>query len=76
MDLKAKIEEITAKVKGDEALQRQFMSDPVKALESVTGLDLPDDMVRQVAEGVKAKVSLDQLSGVAGTIKGLFGKNE
>ena len=74
MDVKAKIEEIVEKVKSDAALQERFKSDPVKAVEGLLGVDLPDDTVKQIAEGVKAKISLDKLGGVADGIKGLFGK--
>ena len=74
MDIKAKIEEIVAKLKTDGELQKQFSSDPIKAVEGLLGVDLPDDLVKQVVEGVKAKVTLDKLGDVAGTLKGLFGK--
>ena len=74
MDIKAKVEEIVGKIKNDAALQEQFRSDPVKAVEGLLGVDLPDDTVKQIAEGVKAKISLDKLGGVAEGIKGLFGK--
>ena len=74
MDIKAKIEEIVNKIKNDAALQERFKSNPVKAVEGLLGVDLPDDTVKQIAEGVKAKISLDKLGGVADGIKGLFGK--
>ena len=74
MDIKAKIEEIVNKIKNDATLQERFKSDPVKAVEGLVGVDLPDDTVKQIAEGVKAKISLDKLGGVADGIKGLFGK--
>ena len=45
MDIKAKIEEIVEKIKADENFAEDFKKDPVKSVESVTGVDLPDDMV-------------------------------
>ncbi len=72
MDIKAKIEEIVDKIKNDDGLKEQFKEDPIKAVESVIGVDLPDDIVEKVVDGVKAKMGADALSGIAGKIKGLF----
>ena len=41
MDIKKTIEDIVEKIKGDEVLQKQFLSDPAGALEKLTGIDLP-----------------------------------
>lgn len=74
MDIKEKINEIVKKLQSDPTLMEQFRADPVKALEGLTGLDLPDDMLKQAAEGVKAKLAVDSLAGAADKLKGLFGK--
>ncbi len=70
MDIKAKIDEIVNKVKSDEGFANKFKSEPVKAVEDVLGVDLPDDQISKVVEGVKAKVNL---GGIADKIGGLFG---
>lgn len=72
MDIKAKIEEIVEKIKGDKKLQEQFKKEPVKAVESLLGVDLPDDVIEKVVTGVKAKISVDKLSGAADALKKLF----
>ena len=36
------------------------------------GVDLPDEVIEKVVTGVKAKVSLDDLSGAMGALKKLF----
>lgn len=72
MDIKDKIEELVDKVKSDKDFASKFSSDPVKAVESVLGIDLPDDQMKSLIDGVKAKVSLDQAGGVLGSIKKLF----
>lgn len=59
--IKEKIEEVAKKITSDKKFAAEFKKDPVKALEKVTGLDLPDDQVKAVVEGVKAKVSLDSI---------------
>ncbi len=71
MDIKAKINELVDKIKNDEGLRNKFMSDPVKAIEELLGVDLPDDQVKQIAEGVKAKINLDSIGNMFG---GLFGR--
>ena len=43
MDIKKTIEDIVEKIKGDEVLQKQFLSDPAGALEKLTGIDLPTE---------------------------------
>ena len=35
-------------------------------------MDLPDDVMEKVVDGVKAKVSVDKLSGALGSLKKLF----
>ena len=69
MDIKEQIESIVEKLQKDEALQAQFKKDPVKAVEKLLGVDLPDDMVEKVVAGVKAKLSLDDVSGIVGNLK-------
>lgn len=73
MDIKAKIEEIVNKVKSDEGFANKFKSEPVKAVEEVLGVDLPDDQISKVVEGVKAKVNL---GGITDKLGGLFGKKD
>lgn len=72
MDIKEKINEIVEKIKKDPALMEQFQKEPVKAVEKVLGVDLPDDVVEKIVDGVKAKISVDKVSDLAGSIKKLF----
>ncbi|MCR5459480.1 MAG: hypothetical protein K6F51_06240 [Acetatifactor sp.] len=71
-DVKAEITKVVEKVTKDEKLMDQFKKDPVKAVESVVGVDLPDDVINKVVDGVKAKISIDKLGSIAGSIKNLF----
>ncbi len=79
MDIKAKIEELVEKVKSDKDFAAKFKADPIKAVEGVLGVDLPDDKIKDIIDGVKAKVNLDnlgdKLGGIADKIGGLFGKD-
>lgn len=71
MDIKAKIEEIVEKIKNDKNFAADFQKDPVKAVERVVGVDLPDDQINAVIDGIKAKISVDD---VKDKIDGLLGK--
>ena len=70
MDIKAKITELVDKIKGDPNLMDKFKSDPVKTVEGLVGVDLPDDQLNAVAEGVKAKINL---GGIGEKLGGLLG---
>lgn len=41
-------------------------------IEKVIGVDLPDDVVMKIVDGVKAKLTMDNVSKAADTLKGLF----
>ena len=70
-DIKEKIEEIVNKIKNDEGFANKFKENPIKAVESVLGVDLPDEKINDIVTAVKAKVNLDG-SGLMDKIKGLF----
>ena len=70
-DIKKIIEDIIAKIKGDKDLGEKFQKNPTKTVEGLVGVDLPDDQLNAVVDGVKAKINLD---GITGKLGGLFGK--
>lgn len=72
MDIKAEINKIVDKVKNDPEIAELFKKDPIKAVEKVIGVDLPDDIIDKVVDGVKAKINLDKASGALGKLKKLF----
>ena len=74
MDIKAKIEEVVEKVKNDKDIQANFMKEPVKTVEKLAGVDLPEDQIEKIVDAVKAKVSLDSIGDKLGGIGKLFGK--
>ena len=71
-DVQEQITKVVDKITKDEKLMDQFKKNPVKAVESVLGVDLPDDVINKVVDGVKAKISVDKLGGIASSIKNLF----
>lgn len=73
MDIKAKIEEIVEKIRNDKNFAAEFQADPVKAVEKVTGVDLPDDQINKIIDGIKAKVSVDDVKEKLGGVLGKLG---
>lgn len=71
MDIKKKIEELAERLKNDKSLQESFLKDPIPTLEKLLGIDLPEEQLHQLAEGVKAKLNLDKAGDFIG---GLLGK--
>ncbi len=71
MDIKGKIDELVEKIKGDKELGTKFQKDPVSAVEGLLGVDLPNDQIDKVVDGIKAKLTLD---GVGDKLGSLFGK--
>jgi hypothetical protein len=69
--IKDKIEDIVEKIKKDPKLLQKFKDDPIKTVEGLIGIDLPDDQIMKIEDAVKAKISLDKVGDLLG---GLFGK--
>ena len=76
MDIKAKIDGIVNKVKSDPDIASKFQKDPIKTVEGILGVDLPDDVIKQVVDGVKTKVNVDDIKDKLGGLGGLFGGNK
>ena len=72
MDIKAKIEETVKKITASKNLMEKFEKNPVSVIEELIGMDLPDDMVNQIVDGVKAKIKLDQVGDALGALGKLF----
>ena len=68
--IKDKVDDIVDKIKSDKTLMTRFKTEPVKVVEELIGMDLPDDQIEKIADAVKAKIDLDKIGGMLG---GLFG---
>ena len=71
IDIKEKIEDLVEKIQKNPAMLKKFKTDPVKVVEELVGIDLPDELIEKVVDGVKAKLAMDKVGDVLG---GLFGK--
>ena len=52
MDIKAKIEEVVARIKDDKDFSAKFSKDPIAAVETIIGVNLPDDQIKLLIEGI------------------------
>lgn len=74
MDIKKMVEELVEKIQKNPKLLNEFKQNPVKIVEEMIGIDLPDDQIKQLAELVKAKIDLDKVGDLLGGLGGLFKK--
>ena len=72
MDTKGQINKIVEEVTKNPNMKEQFEKEPVKAIEKIIGIDLPDDAVMKIIDGVKAKLAVDNVSKAADALKGMF----
>lgn len=70
MDIKKMIADTVDKIKNDKDLAKKFQEDPIATVEGLMGVDLPNDQVQKIVDGIQAKLSLDKLGGLGG----MFGK--
>lgn len=74
MDIKEKIERAAKKLMNDKNLMAKFEKNPASVIEELIGVDLPDDLVNEVIDGIKAKIKLDKVGDALGGLGKLFGK--
>ena len=74
LDIKEKIEDLVEKIQKNPAMLKKFNTEPVKVVEELVGIDLPDELIEKVVDGVKAKLTLDKVGDALDALGGLFGK--
>ncbi|MDE6661718.1 MAG: hypothetical protein K2K46_00095 [Lachnospiraceae bacterium] len=72
MDIKGHINKIVEEVTKNPNIKEQFEKEPVKVVEKIIGIDLPDDIVMKIVDGARAKLTIDSVSKAADTLKGIF----
>lgn len=72
MDIKEQISKMVEEISKNPDIKEQFEKEPVKVIEKMVGVDLPDDIVMKIIDGVKAKLTINGVSKVADTLKGVF----
>ena len=74
MDIKEKIEKAAKKLLSDKNLMKKFEKNPAKVIEELIGVDLPDDLVNQLVDGIKAKIAVSKVGDALEGLGKLFGK--
>lgn len=74
MDIKKMIEELVEKIQKDPDILKKFNEEPVVCLEKLLGVDLPDDQMEKLIDGIKAKITMDKVGDVLDGLGSLFGK--
>jgi hypothetical protein len=74
-DIKELAEKAIDTIKGDDNLLESFKTNPIKVVEKVLKIDLPDEILEKIVEIVKTKINVDDAKEALGKIAGLFGKN-
>ena len=63
MDIKDMIAKVEAKI-GDKAFQEALKKNPIKAVEDLLGVNLPDEQLKAVLTAVKAKLGSAEAAGI------------
>lgn len=66
--------DVVEKLTKDEKLMDAFKKDPVAVVEKKLGIDLPNDQLNALINGIKAKLKADDVLDAAGKLLGMFGK--
>ncbi|MDE5755101.1 MAG: hypothetical protein K2H89_11280, partial [Oscillospiraceae bacterium] len=61
-------------IKNDKDFSKKFAENPVKAVEDLLGVDLPDQQINKNIKGVKSKITAENIADAAEKLSGLFGK--
>ena len=74
MDIKETIEKAVKKLMDNPALLKKFDKEPVKVIEELVGMDLPDALVNQLIDGIKVKLAATKVGNALDGLGKLFGK--
>ena len=71
-EIKDLLRKLADKVQSDDEIKELFKKEPVKAVEKILGVDLPDDVVKKIIDGVKASITIEDAKDLLGSLKKLF----
>ncbi len=72
LDVKAKVDEIVKKIQSDPEMLKNFGEEPVKTIEKLVGVDLPEDKIQPIVAGVSAKLALSDVGDKLNGLKKFF----
>lgn len=71
-DIKKKIDEIVKKISNDKNIAEEFKKNPTKTVEKVIGIDLPDEVINKIVDGVKTKLTAENAKKIVDKVSSLF----
>jgi len=74
-DIKELVEKAVDAIKDDDNLLESFKENPIKVVEKILNVDLPDEILEKIVDAVKAKINIDDVKDVIGKISDLFDKD-
>ena len=75
-DIKELIDKVMDKLEEKGITLEKFSENPVKILEDILGVDLPDEKLDALIDGIKLKLGADKAKDILGALGGLFGKKD
>lgn len=72
MDISSQIQEVLGKIMQDYSLKSKLKENPIGTVESLIGMDLPDDQIKAVADAVLAKIGIEDAGDALNKLKKLF----
>ena len=80
MDIQKIISDVLGKLKKDDNLKNNFLSNPIETIEKLVGVDLPNEKINEIIKGVMDKLNVDDVAktakGLLAKVKGFFGKKK
>ena len=61
MDIKEKLEALWEKITCDDGILEKFEEAPVKTVEELLGVDLPDEKIKEIVAAIKAKLKMEAI---------------
>ena len=74
MELKEKVQKVVKKLLSDDKLMQKFEKNPAAVIEDVLGVDLPNELVNEAVELVKAQLTAENVGDALEALGGLFKK--
>lgn len=71
-NLKEKINKIVDKIKNDKDFANKFKENPVKALEELSGIEIPEDKSQEAIAIIQTKINSKKVDDALDKLKGLF----
>ena len=72
------VEQVVAKLTGNNSLIEQFKKNPVKIVTDILGIKLDDQLIQAIIKAVQGKLNIQDVvqnaGGILDKVKGLFGK--